>query len=169
MKTLKLTDEARKLADDHAHLVPLWIRIHFPQTVAHQADFDDATQEGLTKLLEVAKKFDPTRGASFRTFAEHCVKNHLLKVVTRGYMTRGKQESHQCPTMDRLTEKAAKEHMQHLTPAQLKLYKALFDLSELPVPSHGAVTDAGQAIGLTAGTAQRTWSRIVKRLEEKYT
>ena len=44
-------------------------------------DRDDVIQEGMIGLFKAVRDFDPKRYASFRTFAEVCIKNRLLSVI----------------------------------------------------------------------------------------
>ncbi len=43
--------------------------------------FDDLTQEGFLGLLKAIRDYDPEKQASFRTFAEFCVRNRLVSAV----------------------------------------------------------------------------------------
>ena len=64
--------------DDHVG----WVRM-----LAHKirrswsVDIDDLVQVGLIALWRVAKRFDPTRGVKFRTFAQHRVVGDMLTAV----------------------------------------------------------------------------------------
>lgn len=44
-------------------------------------DSEDLIQEGMLGLLDAIRQFDPQRDASFRTFAEVCVRNRLRSAV----------------------------------------------------------------------------------------
>ena len=44
-------------------------------------DSEDLIQEGMFGVLSAIRQFDPKDGASFRTFAEHCVRMRLLSAV----------------------------------------------------------------------------------------
>ena len=44
-------------------------------------DSEDLIQEGMFGILSAIRQFDPKAGASFRTFAEHCVRTRLLSAV----------------------------------------------------------------------------------------
>ena len=44
-------------------------------------DSEDLTQEGMLGLLTAVRSFDPGRDASFRTFAEICIRSRLLTAV----------------------------------------------------------------------------------------
>ena len=44
-------------------------------------DSEDLIQEGTFGLLTAIRKFDPNSGASFRTFAEHCIRMRLLSAI----------------------------------------------------------------------------------------
>ena len=45
------------------------------------ADRDDVIQEGMIGLLGAIRTFDPNAGATFRTFAELCVKRRIINAV----------------------------------------------------------------------------------------
>lgn len=45
------------------------------------ADRDDVIQEGMIGLLGAIRTFDPAAGASFKTFAELCVKRRIINAV----------------------------------------------------------------------------------------
>ena len=45
------------------------------------ADRDDVIQEGMIGLLGAIRTFDPSAGASFKTFSELCVKRHIINAV----------------------------------------------------------------------------------------
>ncbi len=42
---------------------------------------EDLIQEGMIGLLSAIRQFDPNSGASFRAFAEHCIRMRLLSAV----------------------------------------------------------------------------------------
>ena len=44
-------------------------------------DSEDLTQEGMVGLLSAIREYDPQKTASFRTYAEVCVKNRLFSAV----------------------------------------------------------------------------------------
>ncbi len=44
-------------------------------------DSEDLIQEGMVGLLAAIREFHPEKAASFRTFAEVCIKNRLLSVI----------------------------------------------------------------------------------------
>ena len=45
-------------------------------------DSEDLIQEAMFGLLKAIREFDPARDASFRTFAEVCIRNRIRSVVT---------------------------------------------------------------------------------------
>ena len=60
--------------------------INLVRKIAHSfnnssLDFDDLVQEGLLGLYEAHKNFDQNRGATFVTFASHCIKNQILAYI----------------------------------------------------------------------------------------
>lgn len=42
---------------------------------------EDLIQEGMFGLLSAVRQYDPENGASFRTFAEHCIKKRILSAI----------------------------------------------------------------------------------------
>lgn len=44
-------------------------------------DGKDLSQEGVFGLISAVRSFDPGNGASFRTYAEHCIRMRLLSAV----------------------------------------------------------------------------------------
>ena len=42
---------------------------------------EDLIQEGMFGLLSAVRQFDGNNGASFRTFAEHCIKKRILSAI----------------------------------------------------------------------------------------
>ena len=44
-------------------------------------DSDDLIQEGMMGLLSAVRKYDPERKASFKTYAEICIRNRILDAI----------------------------------------------------------------------------------------
>lgn len=44
-------------------------------------DSEDLIQEGMVGLLNAIREFSPDRGASFRTYAEACIRNRIVSAV----------------------------------------------------------------------------------------
>ena len=44
-------------------------------------DSEDLIQEGMVGLLKAVREYDPSKDASFRTFAEVCIRNRLYSVL----------------------------------------------------------------------------------------
>ncbi len=44
-------------------------------------DSEDLIQEGMFGLLSAVRQYDPENGASFRTFAEHCIKKRIISAI----------------------------------------------------------------------------------------
>ena len=44
-------------------------------------DSEDLIQEGMVGLLAAIREYDPEKAASFRTYAEVCIKNRLFSVI----------------------------------------------------------------------------------------
>lgn len=44
-------------------------------------DGEDLTQEGMFGLISAIRQYDPANGASFRTYAEHCIRMRIISAV----------------------------------------------------------------------------------------
>ncbi len=44
-------------------------------------DSEDLVQEGMVGLLDAVRQYDPSRSASFRTFAQACIRSRILNAV----------------------------------------------------------------------------------------
>lgn len=80
LQRLAVTGDARaeeELALRYSRLVRVCSRPYF----LAGGDSEDLTQEGMLGLLSAIRRYDPESGASFRTFAEICVKNRVLEAV----------------------------------------------------------------------------------------
>jgi RNA polymerase sigma factor FliA len=65
------------LAERHLDLAKKAASIYFPRVKAH-IGFDDLVAMGRLGLAEAASRFDPSKGASFRTFAWYRVQGAIL-------------------------------------------------------------------------------------------
>ncbi len=70
-------DAEEALAERYLRLVRICAR---PLFLAG-GDSEDLIQEGTFGLLSAIRKYDPTDGTSFKTFAEHCIRMRLLSAV----------------------------------------------------------------------------------------
>jgi len=66
-----------QLAMRYSRLVRICARPYF----LAGGDSEDLTQEGMLGLLSAIRQFDDSSGASFKTFAEHCIRNRLISAV----------------------------------------------------------------------------------------
>ena len=57
------------------------VRICARQFFLVGGDGEDLIQEGMLGLLNAIRRYDPQGGASFKTYAERCVRNRLLSAV----------------------------------------------------------------------------------------
>lgn len=71
----KLSDEEKKIVEENIPLVySIVLRMNVPRRFYH-----DAVQCGHFGLMEAVKKFDPSKGTQFSTFATWKIKGHLTK------------------------------------------------------------------------------------------
>jgi RNA polymerase sporulation-specific sigma factor len=59
------------------------LEFHIRQIDADPSNYDDLFQEGLLGLLKAVRSYDPTREASFATFASLCVKRSIISGVKK--------------------------------------------------------------------------------------
>lgn len=91
-------------------------RFRFPS-----AEAEDMAQEGLLGLLSAVRSFDPSREASFRTYASACVRNRLLTLLRRRAaraaevpMGDALAENAAAPSADPATKMVEKESAAHM-------------------------------------------------------
>lgn len=65
------------LAERYARLVRVCARPHF----LAGGDSEDLIQEGMIGLLSAMRMYDAEKGASFRTFAEVCIRNRIASAL----------------------------------------------------------------------------------------
>ena len=75
-------DEQEKLLTDHIDLVKR-IAYHLIARLPAHTEIEDLMQSGMMGLLEAATNYDPTRGASFATFAGIRIRGAMLDEVRR--------------------------------------------------------------------------------------
>ncbi len=71
------TAAEEELIERYAKLVRICARPYF----LAGGDSEDLTQEGMLGLLSAIRNYDESGGASFRTFAEICIRNRVLEAV----------------------------------------------------------------------------------------
>lgn len=85
-KRLERSQESVIIA--HANLVKR-IANHVMMKLPASIQFDDLVQSGMLGLLEAARHYDETKGASFETYASIRIRGHMLDEVRRsGWMPR---------------------------------------------------------------------------------
>ena len=70
-------DAEEALVSRYLQLVPASARPFF----LAGGDSEDLIQEGMFGLLSAVRQYDPENGASFRTFAEHCIKKRIISAI----------------------------------------------------------------------------------------
>ena len=65
------------LAERYARLVRACARPFF----LHGGDSEDLIQEGMLGLLSAIREYDPEKGASFKTYAEICIRNRIQTAI----------------------------------------------------------------------------------------
>lgn len=71
-----------QLENEHIQMVKR-IAHHLKGRLPQSIVIDDLIQAGMIGLLEAAKNFDPTKGASFETYASIRIRGHMLDEVRR--------------------------------------------------------------------------------------
>ena len=65
------------LAERYVRLVRVCARPYF----LNGGDSEDLTQEGMLGLLSAIREFDASKGASFKTYAEICIRNRIQSAI----------------------------------------------------------------------------------------
>ena len=68
---------AEHLIQDYKELVKSKAHLYFMLG----ADRDDIVQEGMIGIFKAIKNYDPSKGASFRTFADLCVNRQIITAI----------------------------------------------------------------------------------------
>ncbi|MGH8645427.1 MAG: RNA polymerase sigma factor FliA [Gammaproteobacteria bacterium] len=61
------------------------VALHLMKRLPASVDVDDLTQAGMIGLLEASKNYDPSRGASFETYAKIRIRGAMLDEVRKGH------------------------------------------------------------------------------------
>ena len=73
-------------------------------------DSEDLTQEGMIGLLSAVRTYSDSGGASFRTYAERCIKNRLLSAVKKDGRAYNKALNNSVPIDDEvITRRGVRE------------------------------------------------------------
>ncbi len=72
-----------EVVSEHADLVKR-VALHLSSRLPHFVQLEDLMQSGMIGLLEAAKRFDSTKGASFRTYAELRIRGAMIDELRRG-------------------------------------------------------------------------------------
>lgn len=81
-QTLRSDDEQEQLVTDHVELVKR-IAYHLLARLPAHTEIEDLVQSGMMGLLEAARNYDASRGASFSTFAGFRIRGAMLDEVRR--------------------------------------------------------------------------------------
>ena len=71
------TDAETQLIENYSRLVRVCARPYF----LTGGDGEDLIQEGMLGLISAVRQYDPGKAASFKTFAEHCIRNRLYTAI----------------------------------------------------------------------------------------
>ncbi len=77
LAALRSAEAEEALAERYIRLVRACARPFF----LHGGDSEDLTQEGMLGLLSAIREFDASKGASFRTYAETCIRNRIQSAI----------------------------------------------------------------------------------------
>jgi RNA polymerase sigma factor for flagellar operon FliA len=77
------SDQGNRLVEQHAPLVKR-IAHHLLARMPASVQVDDLIQAGLIGLLEASRNYDPSRGASFETFAGIRIRGAMIDEVRKG-------------------------------------------------------------------------------------
>ena len=157
------------------------------------ADRDDVIQEGMIGLFYAIRTFDPAAGASFKTFAELCVKRRIINAVKmasrKKHMPLNESVSIECVISDQNESASASGAMNFedvlrapgaTDPEEVVLLADLLEFVESNAPalfsameqtvwsaySHGSsAVEIARAIGKSQKSVENTLTRIKGKIE----
>jgi len=113
----RTTAERDRLVEQYLPLVR-YVAARLPVTVPASLDRDDFYSVGVIGLMHAASTFDPTRGASFKTFAYTAIRGAILDEVRKhDPVPRGRRD--RLRTMDRVRAQMRAELDREPTPTEL--------------------------------------------------
>ena len=110
-------DDQEKMLREHAELVRR-IAYHLIARLPANTEVEDLIQSGMMGLLEAARNFDPSRGASFATFAGIRIRGAMIDEVRRHDWTPRSVHQKQRQVTQAINE-IENETGQHAEPAQI--------------------------------------------------
>lgn len=143
------------------------------------ADTDDLVQEGLIGLNNAALTYDENASASFRTYADACIRNRMLSALRRSSPEKERmngtvtsieeaKELESPPECDPLNAVIVKEELQalesylreQLSPAESRV----LDLYLLGL----GYDEIAERLGITRKSCDNAMQRVRKKLRERY-
>ena len=119
-------DALRKVYDESRAMLRSKANLYFMVG----ADRDDVIQEGMIGLLFAIRTFDPAAGASFKTFAELCVKRRIINAVKMA-----SRKKHMPLNESVSIEAAADARDERADPEEIVLLADLLDFVESNAPA----------------------------------
>lgn len=88
MTNEELVELIREETDQQKNMTALWEQNkNYVMKIAHKykafAEFEDLLQEGFLALCDAVKKYDPTTGVLFLTFASYCIKTRYRRYISK--------------------------------------------------------------------------------------
>lgn len=139
---------------------------------------EDLAQEGMLGFLDAVKTFDPSKGSSFKAYAEACINNRIVSAVRVNFNNKNAALSRALPyeieTVDRsdhatdpaniISEKFDSEHLENLLISDLSDFeKKVVDLRLLE-KSYSQIADE---LGCSEKAVDNAMQRIRRKMRKK--
>ena len=136
-------------------------------------DSEDLLQEGMIGLMKAVREYDGGKEATFRTFAETCVRNRLLSVLRAA--SRGKHKplnqsvSLDTPFFDSLTQRSPEDFLIDREHTSSLLFGVRKQLSEFEAKILGYYLDglSCREIAESVGKSPKSVDNAVQRIRRK--
>lgn len=140
---------------------------------------EDLTQEGMLGFLDAVKKFDPSKGSSFKAFAERCIENRIKSAMRTNFNNKNAALSSAVPyeaeiheTSDPssnpeliLMDKADSQAVEDFLLAELSVFEQKVIRLRLCGKSYSKVAEA---LGCSEKAVDNALQRIRKKMRTKY-
>ncbi len=136
------------------------------------ADRDDLVSEGILGLLNAVKTYDPSKGASFSTYAGVCVNNRMMTALKRSARIQRREESldelsaagGQSPEKIIIDREALSEIFSEIAENISELERSVFE-RYLSGESYSAIASA---LGIDRKSVDNALARVRRKLRRKF-
>lgn len=112
------------LINHHTELARIFAAKLFADRQIPEIDFDEYHQYALVGLIEAVDRYDPGRGAAFRTYASHRIRGAILSGIEKH-----SERQQQIVARSRIREERFQELLEEVTAAEQDPFLRLVDLA----------------------------------------